>query len=183
MNSSKEKLLKKQIAGLDAKELLLSVDRIGMKDLVASLETEGYFKAQAAKKYHCNYEGGLVDHSLSVYVLFNELLDKFGLELSKDSRIIVSLLHDYCKVDENKKLGHAIESIRRIEIYVCLTYIEREIIRFHMGMYGTEEFVNMSGWGKSEYSLRDLTMAFNSGLPLLFYFCDHLTTKYIEPVR
>lgn len=183
---NKEENFKKHIKDLDAKQLLLSVKREGISPLVKFLEDIGYFTTAASKKYHCNYEGGLVHHSLSLYKLFKELILKFKVDFSEESIIIVSLLHDVCKVYENQgdySKGHSPLSIEKVKEYIDLTEKEEEIIKYHMGLYGTEEFVNYVGYGNSVYNIGKLTQMYDTNnLALLFYFCDHMTTKFLEPV-
>ena len=48
-------------------QLFSKIDRAGKEDLVAWLEQSDFFTAPASAKYHCSYEGGLVEHSLNVY--------------------------------------------------------------------------------------------------------------------
>ena len=54
-------------------ELLKKVDRDGMNDLLDFLEKSDFYKAPASTRFHGDYEGGLVEHSLKVYEL---LVDK-----------------------------------------------------------------------------------------------------------
>jgi len=85
-------------------ELLQSVKREGVKDLIDWLENDtDYFEAPASTKYHDSFEGGLAKHSLSVY---DRLINVLGMpELKKtikydrESRIICALLHDVCKTN------------------------------------------------------------------------------------
>ncbi len=184
-NEDKKQLLKERIKDLDAEQLLLSTNRTGMDKLVEKLKELKYFTAQAAVRFHCNYEGGLVDHSLSIYLLFTDLLsDLFVDDFPEDSIIITSLLHDACKT-KYKPNGHSIVSLEIIKEHIELTELEESLIKYHMGYYGSNEFANSCGWGKGEYSLMELTKAYNdkNGLALLFYFCDHLSSKFLEPVE
>lgn len=43
------------------------VNRPGADDLLEWLESAGFFTAPASTKYHGEYPGGLVEHSLRVY--------------------------------------------------------------------------------------------------------------------
>ncbi len=181
----KQELLKEHIKDLDAKELLLSVKRDGIPLLVNFLKESGYFTTVASKAYHCNYEGGLVHHSLSLYKLFKNLISSFKIDFKEESIIIVSLLHDVCKVYENfgDYNGHSVVSINKIKEFIKLSEQEEEIIKYHMGFYGSEEFVSYAGYGKGVYNIGELTQLYDkNNLALLFYFCDHMTTKFLEPV-
>ena len=45
-------------------KLLRTVKREGIEDLINFLEKSDFFKAPASTKFHGDYEGGLVEHSL-----------------------------------------------------------------------------------------------------------------------
>ena len=88
------------------KEMLLSTNREGMERVVKRLEEVGFFKDPASTKFHLNYEGGLLEHSMNVCDMALELRElmirkKEDLRdfLSKESVIIAALLHDVCKAD------------------------------------------------------------------------------------
>lgn len=65
----------------------------------------GFFTAPASTKYHCDYEGGLVEHSLNVYHCLKDYLERakvkdvFNLNYSDETIAITALLHDLCKID------------------------------------------------------------------------------------
>lgn len=136
------------------KKLLRSVERQGMEDLLAWLETTDFYTAPASTKYHGAYEGGLLEHSLRVY----ENLLKRAVGHNLDSIAIVGLLHDICKVDfytkftKNQKnengewqqvecwghnnqfpAGHGEKSVMLIMRYIQLTDEEIMAINWHMG--------------------------------------------------
>jgi len=50
-----------------------NITRNGSRELLNWLETTDFFTAPASTKYHCACEGGLVQHSVSVY---HTLMDK-----------------------------------------------------------------------------------------------------------
>ena len=77
-----------------------------MENVIERLEEQGFFKAPASTKFHLNYEGGLLEHSMNVCDMALELREliirkKEGLRVSlpKESVIIAALLHDVCKAD------------------------------------------------------------------------------------
>ena len=84
-------------------ELLLSVERDGINELVEFIRKSDFYKAPASTRFHSSYEGGLLQHSLNVYQC---LVSKYEApiwsenlkEFKKDSIILVSLLHDLCKI-------------------------------------------------------------------------------------
>lgn len=182
---------KKQVV-LDLLKNIKRPGKLGMDILIDLLEQSDFFKSPASIRYHGAYEGGLVNHSLSVYSLFSKLNRKFKLGLSEDSVIICSILHDICKVGAYIKSGsgyiwnkkhsqyHAIDSLKLIKEYINLTDEEIEIIIYHMGMYGTYEFSNISK-SKGEYSLQELTNIYNiNKAAKLFHFCDDISTQFLE---
>ena len=87
-------------------ELLRSTQRDGVEDMIEELERVGFFDAPASAAHHLNTEGGLVQHSLctcdaalEVYEGMKRLEPSLANEVSRESVIIASLLHDVCKSD------------------------------------------------------------------------------------
>lgn len=83
-------------------ELVGSIDREGIKELVAFLEKSDFFTAPASTRFHCSIPGGLLIHSLNVYDMFEKKCESEPFKdvlsgLSEDSKKIVSLFHDLCK--------------------------------------------------------------------------------------
>ena len=68
-----------------------------------------FFDAPASARYHGNYDGGLVEHSLNVYDCLKDYLERtrvkttYGLNYNDESIAIVALLHDLCKINCYKK--------------------------------------------------------------------------------
>ncbi len=88
------------------KEMLLSTHREGMEVILEKLESMGFFKAPASTKFHLNYEGGLLEHSLNVCDVALELREvvirhrpELADRLPEESVKIAALLHDTCKAD------------------------------------------------------------------------------------
>lgn len=158
---------------------LFFAKRKGIKRLISRLEELGFFTAKASNLYHSNFEGGLVEHSLQVYHAFRMLINKANIkeyELSRVSLIIVALLHDVCKCMRTKR--HAESSINLIKSYITLKPIEEEMIRYHMGFYGTIEFSRDRG----EYKISELALAFENPMVKLFYFADDYSAQFLETV-
>ena len=112
-----------------------------------------FFDAPASARYHGNYDGGLVEHSLNDY--------------NDESIAIVALLHDLCKINCYKKgtrnvkengqwkqvptfeyndtlpYGHGEKSVYMISGYMRLTREEAFAIRYHMGFSGSEDARNV----------------------------------------
>ena len=80
-------------------ELLKSTNREGMENLLNFLEKSDFYKAPASTRFHGNYEGGLLEHSLKVYEIYKEKIKQSGLETPEASVIISALLHDICKTN------------------------------------------------------------------------------------
>jgi len=64
-----------------------------------------FFTAPASSRFHGNYQGGLVEHSLNVYDCLKDYLKRerviqeYGLKYSEETIAIVALLHDICKIN------------------------------------------------------------------------------------
>lgn len=153
--------------------LLLKAKRDGMGKLIEWLEKSDFFTAPASTRYHSNYEGGLVEHSLYVYELFKKKNEQYDLGLSEDTVIIASLLHDLCKanfyiestrnvkkdgkwvqvpyytVDDQLPLGHGDKSVIMLQNFIKLSKDEMLMIRWHMGGYEAPTNYNTmsAAWG------------------------------------
>ena len=86
--------------------LLLKTGRRGIENVLAELERLGFYEAPASTRFHGNYPGGLLEHSLCVYdeaVVIREVQLKLKPEvadgLPQDSIAIAALLHDVCKAE------------------------------------------------------------------------------------
>ena len=87
-------------------ELLRSTNRPGVDDVIADLESQGFFEAPASAGHHLNVAGGLAKHSLNachaalgVWESMSKLDPTLATEVTRDSIIIAALLHDVCKTD------------------------------------------------------------------------------------
>jgi len=137
--------------------LLGGIKRPGMPGLIAHLESSDFFTAPASSRYHAAYSGGLADHSLSTYTLFEQKVKTYGIDLPAASVKLCGLLHDVCKIglyhrgkrnvkedgkwvekevwvsEDNLPLGHGEKSVYLIQKHIQLTDIEALTIRWHMG--------------------------------------------------
>lgn len=163
--------VKEQIIGL-----LKERNREGTEAIIKYLVEEGFFESPASTRFHGCYPGGLAEHSLRVYELLIKLCPtniceakgpgQNPLPLECDSLIIAGLLHDVCKIGAyigdgesykwNKKQpkGHALLSIAQIKKHIKLTELEELMIKYHMGVYGLNEFYSEDDWQSGEYPLR-----------------------------
>ncbi len=168
-------------------KLLQSTGREGIDRLISWLEVDGFFTSPGSTKFHGCYAGGLAQHSFNVYELLKEANTKYALGCPEESIVIAALLHDVCKVGAylgNSKpyswnrlqpKGHARLSVERIKSYISLTDLEEMMIKYHMGVYGLEEFEP----GKGEYTLRNESMAnawYHHPIVKVMYFCDEFAT-------
>ena len=77
------------------------IKREGSQNLLEWLEKTDFFIAPSSTKFHGNYEGGLVEHSVNVYnclkMLVNEYKKQFpDYDISDETIAISALLHDLC---------------------------------------------------------------------------------------
>lgn len=136
---------------------LQSIDRTGIKNLIEWIETNDYFTAPSSTKFHNNFEGGLADHSLKVYKIYQKLNETFQRGIAEESLIIGGLLHDVCKVnfyykdkkarkvngkweeyetygiEDREPMGHGAKSIIILQRFIELKDIELYSILWHMG--------------------------------------------------
>lgn len=132
-----------------------------------------FFEAPASSRYHGNYEGGLLEHSLNVYDCLKDYLSRervqktYHLNYNEETIAIVALLHDLCKINCYKQsmrnvkengqwiqvlfyefqdtlpYGHGEKSVYMISGYMRLTREEAFAIRYHMGFAGNEDARNV----------------------------------------
>lgn len=159
-------------------ELLNKVNRPGMKELMDFLETSDYYKAPASTKYHGAYEKGLIEHSYKVYEILKNKIEFHKMDVSEETLIITTLLHDICKVNfykidyRNAKnargewekvpyytiedtipYGHGEKSVMMITDYIKLTEEEKFAIRWHMGFSEPREQYGTLGQAFKKYPL------------------------------
>ena len=152
-------------------ELLKSVKRNGIENLISYLEKTDFFTAPASTRFHGNYEGGLLEHSLNVYHCLRQKLSQKPfcdvLSVSNETIILISLLHDLCKTNyyvvdyRNKKneqgvwvkepyytvndtipYGHGEKSVMMLSKFIDLSMDEIYAIRWHMGFSEPKELQN-----------------------------------------
>jgi len=194
-------------------ELLRITGRDGIESLIGYLKANGFFESPASTKFHGSYAGGLAKHSLRVYELLTEFNDDLmlgtgtgsgqePLPLTEENIIIAALLHDVCKIgayigskkpykwNRGQPKGHALLSIARIKEHIELTEIEELIIKYHMGVYGLNEFYKEGDWQSGEFPLRgdeskskeerrgkSLANAwYHNPAVKVMYFCDEIAT-------
>jgi hypothetical protein len=135
--------------------LISSEEREGLGSIVAWLEQSDFFQAPASTKYHGAYPGGLCEHCLNVYELFNEECEFHNLGVPHKTRKLCALLHDICKVNlyvvgprggythrDDNPLGHGEKSLSILQDHMKLSPQEKHLIRWHMGPFtGGERYI------------------------------------------
>lgn len=153
--------------------LLRSTGREGVEGLIEDITNQGFFEAPASAGHHLNVEGGLAQHSLNsckaalaVWEGMKTVEPTLANEVTRESIIIATLLHDLCKIDiyrrsvkkrknalgqwedsegykvtyRNFPMGHGEKSV--ILALCCgieLSDAEMLAIRWHMGAWGVNQ--------------------------------------------
>lgn len=150
------------------------INRDGIDELMKWIEESDFYIAPASSRYHGNYSGGLLEHSLNVYDELKRLLTIYpNLDVSEESIVICSLFHDLCKVNmyatekRNRKNaitgqwesydcyipkerfcygGHGSKSVFLVQNFIHLTPEEAVAIQCHMSSWedGTAKYVGSS---------------------------------------
>lgn len=136
----------------------------------------GFFTAPASTKYHGNYEGGLLEHSVAVTKsLLTLTQDNHLIWYKSRSPYIVGMFHDLCKIDQYRHpasdlvvdgmllpdpskweynpdtllKGHGDKSVMLLSQFYTLTEEEIMCIRYHMGA-----FTDKSEWNDYTRAVR-----------------------------
>ncbi len=139
-----------------------NISRQGANELKEYLIKSDFFVAPASSRFHCNYEGGLCEHSVNVYkrllkLVQNEYGEEYERKYSNETIAICALLHDVCKIDYYKvdfrnvkengewvkkpyyakfelmPYGHGEKSVYIVNGFIKLTREEAMAINWHMG--------------------------------------------------
>lgn len=175
--------------------LLRSVKREGIDDLIRFIENTDFFTAPASTRFHGDYAGGLVEHSMKVYEILQEKVKNapIALNIPTETLIIVPLLHDLCKanfykidyrnaknalgvwekvpyytVEDTIPYGHGEKSVMMITEYMKLTSEEKYAIRWHMGFTEPKEQYGTIGLAYTKYPLA--LLMFEADLEATYFF-------------
>ena len=159
-------------------ELLKSINREGMENLIAFIEKTDFFEAPASTRFHGSYQGGLLEHSMKVYeiLLLKVQNNIIGLKPNEDTIKLIALLHDICKanfykvdyrnaknskgewekvpyytIEDTIPYGHGEKSVMMITEYIKLTPEEKYCIRWHMGFTEPKEVYTTLGEAFKKY--------------------------------
>ena len=162
------------------KRLLSSINRDGIENLIAFIDKTDFYTAPASTRFHGNYEGGLLEHSMKVYEILKYKVEHsvVDINVSEDTLKIVALLHDICKVnyykvdyrnaknaegvwekvpyytvDDTIPYGHGEKSVMMLTEYIKLTVEEKYCIRWHMGFTEPKEMYSTIGIAFKKYPL------------------------------
>ena len=176
-------------------KLLKSTNREGIDELILFLEKTDFFEAPASSRYHGDYKGGLVEHSLKVYEIFKEKVKNsiIDMEISDDTIIISALLHDICKtnfykvdyrnvknelgvwekvpyytIDDQIPYGHGEKSVMMISEFIKLKPEEKYSIRWHMGFTEPKEVYSTISLAFKKYPLA--LLLFEADLEATYFF-------------
>ncbi len=136
------------------------IKREGAAELLEWIKKSDFFTAPASTKYHGANEGGLLRHSVQVYILFRRLYKdylkrKFGMDLTaelEEQIALLSLTHDLCKcnfyekkqsykgeeyyaINDKLPIGHGEKSLYIVMQFIKVTDEEALAIRWHMGAF------------------------------------------------
>lgn len=151
-------------------ELVSSVKREGINDLIEWIERTDFFEAPASTRYHGAVDGGLLNHSVSVCKTAININEALNLQQPVESIVIVSLFHDLCKIgcykrdtknekdqngvwhkvpcfkfDEDFSFGgHGSKSMYLAHNFIKLEPSEAAAINSHMGQYESTQYSNIS---------------------------------------
>lgn len=82
----------------------INIPQADTQGLAEFLLSSDFFEAPASTQYHCNYEGGLCEHSLHVYHELVRLAEIYAPgKYDSNSLLVVGLLHDLAKVNFYEK--------------------------------------------------------------------------------
>lgn len=121
------------------------------------LDATDFFTAPASTKFHDDFPGRLVAHSIAVYHELSKIIDAHDCQYKYDNlahkqATVAALLHDVCKIDcyhainkdggakytysDPLPLGHGEKSVMLLLQHgFKLTEVEMLAIRWHMGAY------------------------------------------------
>lgn len=97
------------------------VNRAGINELIHFLNESDFFQAPCSTTHHLAMRGGLAKHSLHVYTLLNEKVNRYRINLPKESIIICGLGHDFCKINFYREGGEPCSNSQYSYLYSLWT--------------------------------------------------------------
>ena len=167
------------------------IKRDGVDDFLKNLEENCFYDAWASTTFHCNYKGGLVEHTLNVIEYALKLSDTFNSSVSRESIVLCASCHDIGKAYEyyvnnllksgkvsgskpkkiNPKLmikSHAMRSLTIASKFFNLTENEKVCILSHDGWY--------------ESTNREYMLSLDE-LLYIVHSADLYVARFVEPVK
>lgn len=139
--------------------MMNTTERERMALVAAKLRETSFYQMPASTKYHNNFAGGLLDHSVGVWLNLERLTNQENLNWQNPSSpFVIAMLHDACKIDayffnrdygvwehsDKHPGGHGDLSLKIAEqLGIELTDEEKACIRWHMGAFDEKE-----NWGE-----------------------------------
>lgn len=144
------------------------IKREGITELLSWIDGTDFYIAPASVRFHGNFEGGLVQHSLNVFSQLFKLCEWYKCNASAESIAIVSLFHDICKIGcyktemrwrKNERNmweqyptykfeedfaygGHGAKSVYLLQSFIKLRPDEAAAINCHMGQWDATQYSN-----------------------------------------
>ena len=164
--------------------ILGTIQREGMENLIDFIKKSDFLRAPASTRFHGDFEGGLVQHSMKVYEILQHKVQHCitPLNVPEDTVKIVGLLHDiskanfykvdyrnaknargewekvpYYTIEDTIPYGHGEKSVMMLTEYIKLTPEEKYAIRWHMGYSEPKEVYNSLRAAYEKYPLALLT--------------------------
>lgn len=167
------------------------IKRDGVDEFLQDIEANGFFDAWASTTFHCNYKGGLVEHTINVIEYALKLADTFGSTVSRESIVLCACGHDTGKAynyyvnnllksgkvsgSKPKKINpqlmiksHAMRSLNIMSKYFDMTESEKVCILSHDGWY--------------ENTNREYMLALDE-LLYIVHSADLYVARFVEPVK
>lgn len=143
-------------------ELWGEVSREGADKMLNHMREIGYFDAPASGSYHLAKRGGLMEHSINVTETLLKMSNAVDAPYSRETLIIVGLLHDIGKANyygkpnyidnilksgkrseakpyetnkERVAIPHEVAALHIIPLHMALTEDEAFAILYHNGLY------------------------------------------------
>lgn len=178
------------------------IHREGIEKLMSWLEKTDFFDAPASTRFHGNYPGGLLEHSLNVYDQTLKLCSLYydEAELTDEfleSSAIASLFHDLCKAEsyakylknvKNQDTGRweQVEAYKS-EIKIPLGHSQKSVILLQqfMKLKLDEVYAIMGHMGFSDASFKGgdgyvSEILDKSKLALMVHMADLVSSKLLE---
>lgn len=173
-----------------------------IEELIRKLESSDFFTAPASTQYHCSYEGGLCYHSLNVYEQLKKLIQmEYGdNNISEDSIIIVSLLHDLSKMNFYETTMRNVKDEKGTWIQIPYIKVKEAKERFLYSTHGANSeymvgrfipltleesiaIINHMGYSEVNVQQSSLSEIYNRySLAVLLHLADMLATFIDEAI-